>query len=110
MKIVGNLGFSSCRSCINFLSFEVVVDKGTLDAVMCNTECEELAMKMSREVHRVLKQDGTWLLFSHSSERLSDIDAHEDEEEAEHLWTATMQTVKCTDDIIYFYVLKKFQR
>lgn len=81
------------------------MDKGTLDAVMCNTECEELTMKMSREVHRVLKQDGTWLLFSHSSDRLSDI-----EEEAEQLWTATMQTVTLNDDIIYFYFLKKFQR
>jgi hypothetical protein len=43
-------------------SFNVAIDKGTLDAIMSATEWQTSAPAMGAEVHRVLKPGGLWLL------------------------------------------------
>jgi predicted methyltransferase len=43
-------------------SFDVAIDKGTLDAIMSATEWQTSAPAMGAEVHRVLKPGGLWLL------------------------------------------------
>eukprot|EP00668_Euglena_longa_P014465 GGOE01018455.1.p1 GENE.GGOE01018455.1~~GGOE01018455.1.p1 ORF type:complete len:207 (+),score=18.33 GGOE01018455.1:66-686(+) len=52
-------------------SFGAVLDKGTVDALMCSTpdlrEAEARLHCMVREVHRVLAEGGVWLSFSHGA-------------------------------------------
>ncbi|KAF8213804.1 S-adenosyl-L-methionine-dependent methyltransferase [Mycena galopus ATCC 62051] len=49
--------------------FDMVVDKGTADAVSCGGE--EALMSMAREVKGVLAQGGVWLSLSYSTTRFA---------------------------------------
>lgn len=58
---VGRLRFESC-------CFDLVVDKGTMDAVMCNEDGDPLQIvRMISEVSRVLRVGGTYLVLSCSA-------------------------------------------
>eukprot|EP01006_Ploeotia_vitrea_P047252 TRINITY_DN67106_c1_g4_i1.p1 TRINITY_DN67106_c1_g4~~TRINITY_DN67106_c1_g4_i1.p1 ORF type:complete len:290 (-),score=44.10 TRINITY_DN67106_c1_g4_i1:102-971(-) len=52
-------------------TFDVVLDKGTLDAMLCSysglEEATKMVQKMQREVKRVLKGGGYWIVVSHES-------------------------------------------
>lgn len=48
--------------------FNVVIDKGTLDTVLCGDNSESNAEKMLQEVNRVLKSNGTYICISYGSE------------------------------------------
>ncbi|KAJ4779438.1 S-adenosyl-L-methionine-dependent methyltransferases superfamily protein [Rhynchospora pubera] len=48
-------------------SFESVVDKGTLDALMCGTDASQAASQMLGEVNRVLKQGGIYMLITYGA-------------------------------------------
>jgi len=48
-------------------TFDVVVDKCLLDAVLCGEDSIRKALKMLREVNRVLKTGGTYLMFSYAA-------------------------------------------
>jgi hypothetical protein len=43
-------------------SFDVAIDKGTLDAIMSAAEWQRSGPAMGAEVHRVLRPGGQWLL------------------------------------------------
>ncbi|KAL1804935.1 hypothetical protein ACET3Z_028003 [Daucus carota] len=43
-------------------SFAAVIDKGTLDSLLCGHNSRENAAKMLREVARVLKANGVYIL------------------------------------------------
>ncbi|ETV92404.1 hypothetical protein H310_13292 [Aphanomyces invadans] len=45
--------------------FDVVVDKGLLDTVLCGANNIENAVALVHELHRVLKVNGTFVLISH---------------------------------------------
>ncbi|WOH11235.1 hypothetical protein DCAR_0830715 [Daucus carota subsp. sativus] len=45
-------------------SFAAVIDKGTLDSLLCGHNSRENAAKMLREVARVLKANGVYILAS----------------------------------------------
>jgi predicted methyltransferase len=49
-------------------SIDVVLDKGMLDAVLSHGEVEtgdnEIVQQVNREIYRVLKPGGVWLVFS----------------------------------------------
>lgn len=47
-------------------TFELVVDKGTLDALTCGTESVAVVAKAQREIARVLRPGGVYLQISHS--------------------------------------------
>ena len=53
--------------------FALVIDKGTLDCVLCNEDAEVQAKNMMEEVRRVLAENGLYILISHGrpSYRLS---------------------------------------
>lgn len=55
-------------------SFDVAIDKGTLDAIMSATEWQTSAPAMGAEVHRVLKPGGLWLLCSFGDDRAECVD------------------------------------
>ena len=45
-------------------SFDVVIDKGTLDAVICGDEATCFPEKVVSEVYRVLKTGGIYMLIT----------------------------------------------
>lgn len=47
-------------------TFDVVIDKCVLDAVLCAEDATRKALRVIREVNRVLKMGGKYLMFSHS--------------------------------------------
>ena len=46
-------------------SFDVAIDKGTLDAMLCGEGSTANANKMITEVHRILKQIGVYIIVSY---------------------------------------------
>lgn len=46
-------------------SFDVVIDKGTLDAILCGTDSYENAAAMLKEISRVLKPAGSLLVITY---------------------------------------------
>ncbi|XP_047070448.1 EEF1A lysine methyltransferase 4-like isoform X1 [Lolium rigidum] len=46
-------------------SFDAVIDKGTLDSLMCGQNSQEHAMKMLREVNRILKDNGIYIMITY---------------------------------------------
>ncbi|CDO98708.1 unnamed protein product [Coffea canephora] len=48
-------------------SFDAVVDKGTLDSILCGNNSQENAAKMLQEVGRVLEDRGIYLLITYGA-------------------------------------------
>jgi ubiquinone/menaquinone biosynthesis C-methylase UbiE len=48
-------------------SFDVVVDKGCLDAILCSEGSHPSMLAMFREINRVLKRDGVYICVSHGT-------------------------------------------
>ncbi|KAL6839789.1 hypothetical protein ACP4OV_030477 [Aristida adscensionis] len=46
-------------------SFDAVFDKGTLDSIMCGQNSQENATKMLKEVNRILKVNGVYILITY---------------------------------------------
>jgi ubiquinone/menaquinone biosynthesis C-methylase UbiE len=47
--------------------FDLCVDKGTIDSLMCSEDNEVNAMKAVGEIHRTLKEGGNLLMISHAA-------------------------------------------
>ncbi len=54
-------------------TLDLVVDKGTLDAMACDEAADEKLQRAMREIHRVLRPGGSFVCVSHSDWRLDDI-------------------------------------
>ena len=55
---------------LNTVSFDYVLDKGTLDAMLCSPNQPEcIVQKMCDEIYRVLRPGGTWFICSFSDDR-----------------------------------------
>ncbi|XP_010270938.1 PREDICTED: methyltransferase-like protein 13 [Nelumbo nucifera] len=70
-------------------SFDAVIDKGTLDSLMCGHNSQQNATKMLEEVGRVLKNKGVYILITYGAPayRLSllrDL----------HLWTIKLHVIE----------------
>ncbi len=48
--------------------FNVIVDKGTLDSVLCGDNSEPNAIKMLSEIYRVLTPNGIYVCVSYGDE------------------------------------------
>ena len=48
--------------------FNVVIDKGTLDTILCGDNSEANVEKMLIEINRVLKPNGVYICLSYGSE------------------------------------------
>ncbi|GJN15695.1 hypothetical protein PR202_gb02631 [Eleusine coracana subsp. coracana] len=46
-------------------SFDAVIDKGTLDSIMCGQNSQENATKMLEEVNRILTETGVYILITY---------------------------------------------
>ncbi|CAA7398549.1 unnamed protein product [Spirodela intermedia] len=46
-------------------SFDTVIDKGTLDSLMCGSSAQQNSAKMLEEVNRILKDDGAYILITY---------------------------------------------
>ena len=46
-------------------SFDVVIDKGTLDSILCSEGSSQNAIKCIRQIYRVLKSKGTYFCVSY---------------------------------------------
>mmetsp|Transcript_3463 Transcript_3463/g.6824 ORF Transcript_3463/g.6824 Transcript_3463/m.6824 type:complete len:280 (-) Transcript_3463:110-949(-) len=51
--------------------FDLVVDKGVLDAIMCGDDSFSKVSQAAKEIHRVTKLGGTFVSVSHSNDRWS---------------------------------------
>ncbi|XP_059289453.1 uncharacterized protein LOC132042966 [Lycium ferocissimum] len=54
-------------SCFEGGSFDGVVDKGTLDSILCGQSSQQNAAKMLSEVGRVLKDKGVYILITYGT-------------------------------------------
>eukprot|EP00940_MAST-03C_sp_MAST-3C-sp2_P001083 g1083.t1 len=52
------------RKCFEDASFDVVVDKACLDALLCYEKSEHAVERMLDEAHRVLREGGTLVIFA----------------------------------------------
>ncbi|KAK9287887.1 hypothetical protein L1049_016329 [Liquidambar formosana] len=52
-------------------SFDAVIDKGTLDSLLCGNNSRENAITMLEEVGRVLKDKGVYILITYGSSNFS---------------------------------------
>ncbi|GMH19608.1 hypothetical protein Nepgr_021449 [Nepenthes gracilis] len=48
-------------------SFEAVIDKGTLDSILCGNNSRQNAANMLEEIHRVLKDKGIYFLITYGA-------------------------------------------
>ncbi|KAG6731449.1 hypothetical protein I3842_01G129800 [Carya illinoinensis] len=48
-------------------SFDAVIDKGTLDSLLCGNNSQQNALKMLKEVWRVLKDKGVYILVTYGA-------------------------------------------
>lgn len=48
--------------------FDVVIDKGTLDTILCGDNSEANVEKMLLEINRVLKSNGVYICISYGNE------------------------------------------
>jgi hypothetical protein len=48
--------------------FNVVIDKGTLDSILCGDNSVPNAERMMSEIHRVLTPNGTYVCISYGDE------------------------------------------
>ncbi|KAJ3676291.1 hypothetical protein LUZ60_003703 [Juncus effusus] len=48
-------------------SFDCIIDKGTLDALMCGTDASRAASQMLDEVNRLLKPGGNYILITYGA-------------------------------------------
>lgn len=71
-------------------SFDVVMDKGTLDSILCGEASTSNVAKMCQEVARVLKPTGVYFIVSYGvpDNRLSYL------ENEDYGWTVTVHTVQ----------------
>ena len=81
-------------------SYDVIVDKGTLDAILCGAESNRHATAMLSECHRVLKDDGRLLIITYGqpTSRLSYL------EQTRYGWDVTYEVLGGTR---YLYVCRK---
>ena len=47
-------------------SFDVVIDKGTIDALSCSPQCWAVIRDANKEVQRVLAPGGSYVVFSYA--------------------------------------------
>ena len=80
--------------------FDVVLDKGTLDAILCGAESNRHAAAMLSECQRVLKEDGRLIIITYGqpSSRLSYL------EQSRYHWQVTYEVLGGTR---YLYVCTK---
>jgi len=48
-------------------TFDVIIDKSTLDTIFCYDKCELSLFLMLKEAQRVLKTGGLYIIISHSA-------------------------------------------
>jgi len=58
------LVMDACSMTFEDYSFDVAVDKGTLDAIACSEAFDWLLPRMARSVARVLRPGGAWVCVS----------------------------------------------
>ncbi|KAI4338589.1 hypothetical protein MLD38_023627 [Melastoma candidum] len=117
-------------------SFGVVIDKGTLDSLLCGSNSQTNAEKMLQEVARVLRDKGVYILITYGSPtyrlhllrqinlwtiKLHVIDKFSHDKKTQHQWELTKpvpldgdaSTVEASlgknPDVHYIYVCRKVE-
>ncbi len=60
---------SDCRNMVEFADgqFDCVLDKGTMDAIMCGNDSHSNVTMMMQEIHRVLSSRGVFMEISYGT-------------------------------------------
>jgi len=71
-------------------SFDIVIDKGTMDAILCGDNSVENVDKMISEIHRVLTPTGIYISITYGTPESRKCYL----EKSKFNWNITIQTVK----------------
>eukprot|EP00359_Climacostomum_virens_P001159 CAMPEP_0204897032 /NCGR_PEP_ID=MMETSP1397-20131031/508_1 /ASSEMBLY_ACC=CAM_ASM_000891 /TAXON_ID=49980 /ORGANISM="Climacostomum Climacostomum virens, Strain Stock W-24" /LENGTH=163 /DNA_ID=CAMNT_0052064731 /DNA_START=1381 /DNA_END=1872 /DNA_ORIENTATION=+ len=95
-------------------TFDLAIDKATLDTVLCGENCTPNSTKMLREVYRVLKPNGTYICISHADpdQRLHYFYRTELDWKVEHQtlpkpMVSTLAEDRNTSNLHYVYICRK---
>ena len=89
-------------------SFDLIIDKSTIDALLCGDHCFMLVAKMLKEISRVLKVGGYYIIISYGNPETRMVHLERD-----HLaFEIQIYTIKRQDDdeqekTHYVYICKK---
>ena len=89
-------------------TFDLVIDKSTIDAILCGDHCFMLVAKMLKEISRVLKTGGYYIIISYGNPETRMVHLERD-----HLaFEIQIYTIKRQDDdeqekTHYVYICKK---
>jgi len=93
--------------------FDAIIDKATMDSLLCSDKSPELVFTMLKEVYRVLKPTGYYFVISHASPD-SRLHYFKDPEFKWTIETVTIEKEYSTLSVegggqpcIYVYLLKK---
>eukprot|EP00792_Barthelona_sp_PAP020_P005964 TRINITY_DN2863_c1_g1_i3.p1 TRINITY_DN2863_c1_g1~~TRINITY_DN2863_c1_g1_i3.p1 ORF type:complete len:215 (+),score=58.76 TRINITY_DN2863_c1_g1_i3:45-689(+) len=103
---------NACKLDFESESFDVIIDKGTLDAVLCGRDSFDLAFRMHQNVFKCLKPGGTYINITYGLP-----ETRQDHFQRQGLdWTVTTKTIPkalSSDDAskpssyFYVYIMKK---
>ena len=54
-------------------SFDVVIEKGLLDSLVCKKDCEPEVTKMMKEIYRILSKNGVFIFVSHGEPKKREV-------------------------------------
>ena len=54
-------------------SFDIIIEKGLLDSLLCKKECDQDINKMMKEIYRVLSNKGIYISVSHGDPKRREI-------------------------------------
>jgi ubiquinone/menaquinone biosynthesis C-methylase UbiE len=93
--------------------FDAVIDKGTMDAILCGENSSDNAKKMAQEIYRVLKPGGVFIMITYGTPETRLPHFHE----TKIGWKVTVETVpkhystveldKEKPDVHYVYIATK---
>lgn len=88
-------------------SFDCVIDKGTLDSMICSPKSNEVVPNYIREIGRVLKKDGVFIVVSYGTPNTRNIYFKDNKSELKISETVEIEKPTEKGTFHYVYFIKK---
>ena len=97
-----------CEMAYKDETFDLVIDKSTIDAILCGDHCFMLVAKMLKEISRVLKTGGYYIIISYGKPESRMVHLERDHLAFEiQIYTIKRQEEDEQEKIHYVYICKK---